>query len=121
MDHGHERLLAHLPGLEERREVGALPELGHPQLQGPEPGVERAVAVAVAVVQAVGGTLVAPRPDQAFHIRLHQQLQHGLRHGAQEVGLAGLLQQLDEWQSRLGHRVLHQDEALQLHPSREAR
>ena len=33
LDHRHQRLLAHLPRLQERREVGALAQLGHPQLQ----------------------------------------------------------------------------------------
>lgn len=44
--------------------------------------------------------------DQAFHIALHQDLQHRLGDGAQEVPVAGLLQQLGQWQSVLGHRVL---------------
>jgi hypothetical protein len=104
LDDGDERLLAHLPGLEEGREVAALAELGDAQLQGPEPGVERALAVAVAPVQPLRGALVPARADQSLHVRLHEELQHGLGDGAQEVGIPGLLQQLGEWQSVLGHR-----------------
>jgi hypothetical protein len=47
---------------------------------------------------------VPASPDQALGIRLHQQLQHRLRHAAQEVAFTGLLQQLGQWQSLLGHR-----------------
>src|SRR5437763_3140324 len=104
LDHRDERLLADLPGLEEGREVGALPELGDAQLQRAEPGVERAPPEAVAVVEPLRRALVAPGPDQALHVALHQQLQHGFRHRAQEVADAGLLQQLGQWQSVLGHR-----------------
>ena len=44
--------------------------------------------------------------DQAFDIGLHQDLQHRLGHGAQEVAVAGLLHQLGQCQSLLGHRGL---------------
>ena len=44
--------------------------------------------------------------DQAVHIALHQDLQHRLGDGAQEIAVTGLLQQLGQWQSVLGHRVL---------------
>ena len=104
LDDGDQRLLAHLPGLEEGREVGALAQLRHPQLERAEPGVERALAEAVAVVQPLRAALVPPGADQAFHVALHQQLQHGFRDRAQEVAIAGLLQQLGQWQSVLGHR-----------------
>src|SRR3954453_13504014 len=53
LDDGHEPLLASLPRLGEGREVGALPELRHAQLQCTGPRVERALPVAVAVVQAL--------------------------------------------------------------------
>ena len=43
-------------------------------------------------------------PDQPFRICFHQELQHCLRHAAQEVALASLLQELGQWQSVLGHR-----------------
>src|SRR5215212_4304108 len=110
------------PGLEERRKVGALPQLGDTQLQGTDPGVERSIPVAVAVVEPLGRALVSPDADQALGIRLHQELQHRLRHATQEVALTGLLKELGQWQSVLGHRVLSvRVRASQLHPSRPAR
>ena len=69
-------------------------------------GVERAVTVAVTVVQLVGRACVPSGADQAFHIALHQDLQHRLGDGAQKVAVTGLLQQLGQWQSVLGHQVL---------------
>jgi len=49
---------------------------------------------------------VPPGADQAFDIGLHQNLQHRLRHGSQEIAVAALLQQLDKRHSVVGHRVL---------------
>ena len=47
------------------------------------------------MVSAVGlplrRALVPGGADQAVHVRLHQQLQHGLGHGAQEIALVGTL------------------------------
>jgi len=56
--------------------------------------------------------------DQALHVGLHQELDHGLGHRSQEVALAGLLQQLGQWQSVLGHRISSSVKvgASQLHP-----
>ena len=44
--------------------------------------------------------------DQPTGIGFHQDLQHPLRHGAQEIAIAALLQQLDQRHSVVGHRVL---------------
>ena len=58
--------------------------------------------------------------DQAFDIGFHQDLQHRLRHGSQEIAIAALLQQLDQRHSLIGHRVLGGlgVKCLQLHLSR---
>jgi hypothetical protein len=106
LDDGDQRLLRRLPGLEEGREVGALPQLRDAQLQGAEPGVEGPVAEAVAPVQPLRRPLVPGGADQALHVGLHQQLQHRLGDGPQEVRVAALRQQLGQWQSVLGHRLL---------------
>ena len=47
-----------------------------------------------------------PGADQPFDIGFHQDLQHRLRHGSQEIAVAALLQQLDQRHSVIGHRVL---------------
>jgi len=39
---------------------------------------------------------VPTRADQAVHIRLHQQLHHGLRDTAQEIAISGFGQQLGQ-------------------------
>ena len=96
LDHRHQRLLRRLPGLEEGREVAALPQLRDAQLQAAEPRVQRPVAIAVAVGRAIAGALVPTGADQPFHIGLHQQLHHGLGHAAQEVAVSGFGQQLGQ-------------------------
>jgi len=51
---------------------------------------------------------VPPGADQTFDIGFHQDLQHRLRHGSQEIAVAALLQQLNQRHSVVGHRVLGQ-------------
>ncbi len=64
-----------------------------------------------------------PGADQAFDIGFHQDLQHGLRNGSQEIRVAALLQQLDQRHSFVGHRVLGRlwVKRLHLHLSRPSR
>jgi hypothetical protein len=122
LDHG-QGLLGGLAGLQEGREVASLAELGDAELEQAEAGVERAVPVSVAVVGPLGAALVAAGADHALHVRLHQDLQHALHHGPEEVAVAGLLQQLHECHSVVGHRGLRWagGEASQLHLSSPAR
>ena len=108
LDHRDQRLLGGLARLQERREVRPLPQLRDAQLERAEPRVERAVAIAVAVIQPIAAALVPAGADQPFDIGFHQDLQHRLRHGSQEIAVAALLQQLDQRHSVLGHRVLGQ-------------
>jgi hypothetical protein len=49
---------------------------------------------------------VSSGADQPLDIGFHQDLQHRLRYGSQEIGVAALLQQLDKRHSVVGHRVL---------------
>jgi hypothetical protein len=51
---------------------------------------------------------VPPGADQPFDIGLHQDLQHRLRHGSQEIAVTALLQQVNQRHSVVGHRVLGQ-------------
>ena len=59
LDHRYQGLLRGLPGLEEKREVAALPELWDAKLQAAQPRVECPVTVAVAIRRALAGPLVA--------------------------------------------------------------
>ena len=95
LDHRDQRLLGGPARLQEWREIGALPQFGNAQAQRPEPRVEGAVAITVAVIEPLDRALVPPGPDQPLDIGLHQDLQHCLRHGSQEISIAALLQQLD--------------------------
>ena len=95
LNDGHQCLLRGLARLEEGREVGALAQLGDAQAQWPEPGIERAVAVAIAVIEPIAGALVPTGADKPFDIGLHQDLQHRFRDSSQEISFAALLQQLD--------------------------
>ena len=81
-------------------------QLGNAQLQRAEPRVEAALAIPVAVIEPVAGAFVPPGADQTFDIGFHQDLQHRLRHGSQEIAVATLLQQLNQRHSLLSHRVL---------------
>ena len=106
LDHRDERLLGGLARLQERRKVRALAQLGDAQLERSKPRIEAAVAITVAVIEPIACALVPTGTDQTLDIGFHQDLQHGLRHGAQEIAIAALLQQLSQRHSVFGHRVL---------------
>jgi hypothetical protein len=106
LDHRHQRLLRGLPRLQEGREVAALAQPGDPQLQAAQAGVQRPVAVAIAVGRPIAAAFVPPGADQALHVGFHQHLHHRLRHAAQEVAISGFGQQLGQGYRRFGHRVL---------------
>ena len=76
----------------------ALPQLRHPQVQRAEARLQLAVAIAVAPGLPAVAALVAAGADHALDVVLHQQLQHRLGDGAQEVPVILLLQQLDQRQ-----------------------
>ena len=78
LDHDHQRLLGGLAGLEEAREVAALPQLRHPQVESAKAGVERPVTVAVTPGRAFAAALMPTGTDQAVDIGLHDQLKDGL-------------------------------------------
>lgn len=89
-----------------RREVAPRPELRDAQVQLTEPGVERPVAVAVAPGRALAAALISPGADHPLHVRLHEDLQHGLGEAAQEIPVIGLLQRFHQRHPVVGHRVL---------------
>jgi hypothetical protein len=53
LDHRHQNLLRRLAGLQEGREVAALPQLGDPQLQAAQPRVQCPVAIPIAICRPV--------------------------------------------------------------------
>src|SRR5438270_8640631 len=62
LDYRDQRLLRALAGFQKRREVAALPQFRDAQLQRAEPGIEGAVAVAVAPGGPLAAALVTPAP-----------------------------------------------------------
>jgi hypothetical protein len=104
LDHGHQRLLRGLAGLEEAREVAALTQLRHPEVQRAKAGVERALSISVAPGRAFAAAFVTAGADQALHIGFHDQLQHSLGDAAQEVALIVLGQKLGQVHGCFGHR-----------------
>jgi hypothetical protein len=106
LDHRDQRLLRALAGFEKRREIAPLPQFWDPQLQRAEPGIEGALAIAIAPGAPLAAALVSPGADQPFNVDLHQQLQYRLRHGSQKITLTSLLRQLGHCQSLFGHRFL---------------
>ena len=103
LDHGHQRLLGGLAGLEEAREVAALPQLRHPQVESAKAGVERPVTVAVTPGRAFAAALMPTGTDQAVDIGLHDQLKDGLGDAAKQITLIVLGHKLGQVHVGLGH------------------
>ena len=93
LDHRGERLLRHPARLEEAGEVGALPELGDPQLDRAGAGLPVPIAIAIALRQPLGALLAIGRTGQLADLQLHQALGGKADHLAQHVGVRGLLDQ----------------------------
>jgi len=55
----------------------------------------------------IGAAFMAAGADQPFDISFHQDLQHGFRHGSQEIAVTALLQQLDQRHSVIELKVEH--------------
>ena len=107
LDDGHQRLFRGLARFEKAREVTALTQLGNPQVQRAQTGIESALSIPVTPRRAFAAALVLASADQAFDIRLHDQLQDGLGNAAQKVSLIVLGQKFGQVHVRLGHRGLH--------------
>ena len=69
-----QRLLAHAAGLQKAPKVGAFPQLWDAKRDGPGARLPIAVAVGVALRNAVGVALAGGRPGQGAHLQLHQSL-----------------------------------------------
>ena len=106
LDHGHQRLFRSLARLEEAREATALPQLRHPQVQRAQTGIESALSIPVPPGGPLAAAFMPTGADDAFHIGLHDQLQHRLGDAAQKVALIVLGQKLGQVHVRLGHRGL---------------
>ena len=103
LDHRDEGFLRGLARLQEAREVAALPELRHLEVQHAQTGIERALSIPVAPGRALIGPLVPAGADQALDIGLHDQLQNRLGDGAKKVTLVVLCEQLGKVHVGLGH------------------
>ena len=94
LDDADQRLLHRLAGFEEAGEVGAGAQLRDLEVERAQPGIQAAVAVAVAPGAALAGSLVAAGADEAVDIGLHEDLQHAFSDAAQEIAVSGLRHQL---------------------------
>jgi hypothetical protein len=119
LDHGHQCLLRGLPCLEKAREVAALPQLRHPQVQRAQTGIESALSIPVAPRRAVAAAFMPASADQALDIGLHDQLKDGLGDAAKEVSLIVLGQQLGQVHVGLGHRGRHAEQVWRCRPFRD--
>jgi hypothetical protein len=104
LDHRCQRLLGSPARLQEGGEVAALPQFRDPQLDGADPGLPVAVAVAIPLDQPVGAALAGSGAGEIAHLQLHQALGGEADHLAQEGGVRALLQQLAEGDPVVGHR-----------------
>ncbi len=104
-DHRHERLLRTPARLQQPiREVRALPELRHRELDRPDPRIPRPLPVPVTAVDPLKAPLTPPGTANRVGVRAHHPLGHLLHHRPQQIRarLLKLLAQPD----RNVHRVL---------------
>ena len=94
LDHRRERLLGHPPRLQKAGEVAALAQLRDAQLDRAGTGLPVAIAVAVAVVDALRAALAMGGAGQALDLQFHQPLRGKADHLAQQIGIRALLQQV---------------------------
>jgi len=106
LDYGDQRLLRGLAWLKEAREIAALPQLRHLEVQRAQTGIESARSVPVSPGRALIGPFVLAGADQAFDIGLHDKLKNGLGNGAKEITAVLLCQELGKVHVGLGHRGL---------------
>ena len=104
LDDRRDRLLGQPAWLEKAREVAAFAQLGDAQLHRAGPCLPIAVAIAVALSQAVRRALARRRAGAAFNVQLHQPLGRKADHPAQEIRVGGLLQKRLKGHSLVGHR-----------------
>jgi hypothetical protein len=86
-DHRDERLLAPAPGLEEAREVAAASQARDRQLEAADARVPLALAVAVALREALRRALVALAAGELGDLSFHDLDQHQSHCLAQHVGV----------------------------------
>lgn len=103
LDDTHERLLRPAPGLEEAREVGALPQLRDRQLERAHPRVPASASGAVALVTALIRALVFARANDVVDPHAHDLLDQGRKGLLQEIGISFAEDLADEVSN--GHAV----------------
>ena len=106
LDDGDQRLFRGFPGFQEAREIAALPQLRHSQVQRAQTGIESALSIPVPPSGAFAAALMPAGADQPVDIALHDQLQHRLGDRAKEVALIVLGQKLGQVHVGFGHRGL---------------
>ena len=84
LDDANQRFLGGSARLRKRRKVRALPHVRNPQAERAEPRLERAIAIAVVVIQPLRAASVATGPDQPFDIGFYQDLQQRLGDGSRD-------------------------------------
>src|SRR5665213_1048374 len=104
LDDGGQRLLGHAARLQEAGEVAALAQLGDAQFDRAGAGLPVAVAIAIALVAAIGTAFAGGRVAQAFGFQGHQAFGRKADHLAQEAGVRTLLQKLAKGDLVIGHR-----------------
>jgi hypothetical protein len=103
LDHSCQRLLGRAPGLEERREVAAAPQLGDAQLHGACAGLPVSVAIAVALGQPAGAAFAAGGTGHTADFQFHQPLGGKADHLAQHARSRAFRQQIAQGSLLVGH------------------
>jgi len=104
LHHRRERLLGHPPRLQEAGEVAALAQLGDAQFDRAGPGFPVAVAIAVALDQALRALLAIAGAGKTADLQLHQPLGGKADHLAQQIRVGGLLHERAQVHHVVGHR-----------------
>ena len=106
LDHRGQRLLDGPARFQERREVAALAQLRHLEIDSADPGLQRSVAVAVPAVDPLGRPGMKAGAARRLRFQVHQPLQGKGQHVFQKIGVAALFEKLGNCHSGIGHRGL---------------
>ena len=91
LDHGHEGLLGRPPRFQETREVRALAEFGHLEIDGTSAGLPLPIAIAVTAGLPLRAALAVAGAGERLDFEVYEPLGGKADQLAQEVAVVGVL------------------------------
>ena len=105
LDDGSERLLGGAPRLQEGWKVRALPELRDGELDRPGARLPGALAIAVALIDALRRAFAMGGADEAFDVHVHHAVGEEGDHLPEEIGVRALFNELFQDDPVDGHGI----------------